>query len=143
MAQQNNYFTMMLNKYNGNENFIVALKPEQIQRSAKERIFREMIRGQIDYTKYGKYFADTKFLENLIIAADNELTNNSVVSTALQFYDLNYPGDVNIRYNVARYNNLTIIYNAILYRLMMIKQTGDIGWLTDLQHVVRENSKFI
>ena len=38
------------------------LKPEQIQRAAKERIFREMARGQIDYGQFGKYYLDGKFL---------------------------------------------------------------------------------
>lgn len=141
--QQNNYFTNMIHKYNGNDNFVVALKPEQIQRSAKERIFREMMKGQIDYVQFGKYFLDPKFLENLIIAADNELTNKSVIATALQFYDLNFPGDVNIRYNTTRYSNLVVIYQHIIYRLKMVKESGNIGWLTDLQYVVKENIKFI
>lgn len=141
--QQNNYFTSMIHRYNGEENFIVALKPEQIQRSARERIFREMAKGQIDYTIYGKYFLDSRFLENLIIAAENELTNNSVITSALQFYDISFPGDMNIRYNYARHYNLMIIFNNIVYRLKMIKETGDIGYLTDLCYVVKDNSKFI
>ena len=141
--QQNNYFTNMISRFNGNENFIIALKPEHIQRSAKERIFREMIKGQIDYTQFGNYFLDSKFLENLIIAADNELTNNSVISTALQFYDMNFPGDVNIRYNTLKYQNLVIIYQNLLYRLQMVKESGNIGYLTDFQYVIRENTKFI
>ena len=141
--QQNNYFTNMISRFNGNENFIIALKPEQIQRSAKERIFREMIKGQIDYTQFGNYFLDSKFLENLIIAAYNELTNNSVISTALQFYDMNFPGDVNIRYNTLKYQNLVIIYQNLLYRLQMVKESGNIGYLTDFQYVIRENTKFI
>ena len=141
--QQNNYFTNMISRFNGNENFIIALKPAHIQRSAKERIFREMIKGQIDYTQFGNYFLDSKFLENLIIAADNELTNNSVISTALQFYDMNFPGDVNIRYNTLKYQNLVIIYQNLLYRLQMVKESGNIGYLTDFQYVIRENTKFI
>ena len=139
--QQNNYFTNMIRRYN-REDFIVALKPEQIQRSAKERIFREMVRGQIDYTLFGQYYLDSKFLENLIIAADNELKNNIACATALSFYDLTYPGNALIINNKTKFDNLSVVYNCILQRLQSLKETRNIGFLTDLQFVLA-NFKYI
>lgn len=138
---QNNYFTIMIKKYN-REDFIIALKPEQIQRSAKERIFREMIKGQIDYGQFGKYYLDSKFLENLIIAADNELKNNIACEAALSFYDLNFPGQSIVIHNKTKFSNLKIVYETILQRLQYLKMTGDIGCLTDIQFVLA-NFKYI
>lgn len=133
--QQNNYFTNMTRRFN-DPDFIKFLKPEQIQKSAKERIFREMVRGQIDYVENGKYFVDPKFLENLIIAADNELKNNETVFTALQYYDLNFPGQINVVHNLNKYNALRFIFTNILQRLYNVKMTGDIGYLADIQYVL-------
>ena len=56
---------------------------------------------------------------------------------------MNFPGDVNIRYNTLKYQNLVIIYQNLLYRLQMVKESGNIGYLTDFQYVIRENTKFI
>ena len=131
----NNYFITSINKY-GTKDFVPLLKPEQIQRSAKERIFREMIKGQIDYGKYGSYFLDSKFLENLIIAADNELRNNTVCFTALQYYDMQFPGNADVLYNMREANTKLIAYNVLFQRLQTLKYTNDIGVLTDIQYVL-------
>lgn len=143
MAKQiNNYFTNMISRY-GTEDFVHFLKPEQIQRSARERIFREMVRGQIDFSVHGKYFQDSKFLENLIIAATDELNNNIAVNTALEFYDMNRPGDMIIIRNRVKHSNLVVIYNAIVIRLNNVKFTGNIGYLTDLPYVLKDEIKYI
>lgn len=143
MAKQiNNYFTNMISRYS-TEDFVHFLKPEQIQRSAKERIFREMVRGQIDFSVHGKYFQDSKFLENLIIAATDELNNNIAVNAALEFYDMNRPGDMIIIRNRVKHSNLVAIYNAIVIRLNNVKFTGNIGYLTDLPYVLKDEIKYI
>lgn len=143
MAQnQNNYFSNSIRKYNSEE-FVSFLKPEQIQKSAKERIFREMVKGQIDYVQYGKYFLDSKFLENLIIAAENELKNNITIYNALRYYDLNFPGDINVIYNSTKHNCLVFIFDNILQRLRNIKMTSNIGYLSDLQYVLGNYNKYI
>jgi hypothetical protein len=130
-----NYFQQTISRYNSQQ-FVQFLKPEQIQRAAKERLFREMVRGQIDYGKYGQYFLDPKFLENLIIAADNELKNNNVCSLALSYYDCSFPGNQDVIYNKSRFVNLCIIYNNILQRLMTVKATGNVGVMTDIPYVL-------
>ena len=143
MAKQiNNYFTNMISRYS-TEDFVHFLKPEQIQRSAKERIFREMLRGQIDFSVHGKYFQDSKFLENLIIAATDELNNNIAINAALEFYDMNRPGDMIIIRNRVKHSNLVVIYNAIVIRLNNVKFTGNIGYLTDLPYVLKDEIKYI
>jgi hypothetical protein len=135
---QNNYFVSMQRRFN-REDFIVCLKPEQIQRSAKERIFREMVRGQIDYSVYGGYFLDSKFLENLLIAADNELRNNSCVAEALGYYDMHVcPGSALVISNKTRYEQLRYIYSILCSRLNALKLTGDIGTLIDIQYVLAD-----
>jgi len=140
--KQNNYFTSMIAKYGGKEDFVVFLKPEQIQRAAKERIFREMARGQIDYGQFGKYYLDGKFLENLIVAANNELVNSQVIVQALYWYDLYVSvGDLNVARVRTRQQNLAFIYDCIYTRLYQVKMTGDIGYLTEIQFILKEAAK--
>ena len=140
--KQNNYFTSMIAKYGGKEDFVAFLKPEQIQRSAKERIFREMARGQIDYGQFGKHYLDGKFLENLIVAANNELVNSQVIVQALYWYDLYVSvGDLNVARVRTRQQNLAFIYECIYTRLCQVKMTGDIGYLTEIQFILKEPAK--
>lgn len=137
-----NYFTSTIKHY-GSEDFVMFMKPEEIQRSAKERIFREMVRGKIDYTIYGQYFLDNKFLANLIVAASNELTNNQVVAQALELYDLTYPGHIEIIHNRTKYGNLVYIYTVLLDRLKRVELSGNVGELTDIQYVLNTVKQYI
>lgn len=137
-----NYFTSMIKHY-GTEDFISFLRPEDIQRSAKERIFREMVRGKIDYAVYGSYFLDGKFLDNLIVACDNELTNNAVVAQALIMFDNLNPGHIEIIHNRTRYNYLVNIYTVLLDRLKSVQITGNPGVLTDIQYVLNGIKQYI
>ncbi len=132
----NSWFSSMRRRYPDAPNFIIYLKPEQIQRSAKERIFREMVRGQIDYSEYGQYFSDSKFLENLIIAASDELISNSTLRDALVFYDMYNPGIQNVITERAKKENLVFVFNILLDRLTTVKMSGNIGYLTDIQYVL-------
>ena len=131
----NNYFVNMERKF-GDDSFIVNQKPDQIQRAAKERIFREMVKGQIDYSLQGKYFCDTKFLENLLIAGRDELNNNINILNALTFYDLHNPGNSDIINLKAKYNILCYVFQNIVSRLEAVKMSGNIGYLTDIQYVL-------
>ena len=139
---QHNFFSFMISKYN-DENFIIYLKPEQIQKSAKDRIFREMVKGQIDYSIYGKYFQDPKFLENVLIAAQDELNNNTVILNALTFQDLYMPGMAEVINMKSRYQIYEFIYQHLVTRLMNVKQTGDVGFLVDIQYVLGSYKNYI
>lgn len=142
MNSQHNFFSYMISKYN-DENFIIYLKPEQIQKSAKDRIFREMVKGQIDYSLYGKYFQDTKFLENVLIAARDELNNNTVILNALIFQDINMPGIPEVINMRSRYQIFQFIYQHIVSRLENVKHTGDVGYLVDIQYVLGSYKNYI
>lgn len=132
MARKN-YIQNMIAQYG--ENWIVALKPEDIQRSAK-RIFREMIRGQIDYQKEGKYFLDLKFTDNLIIAADNELEINTLYYNSVFIYRQYYPNDPLAGIQLTHLQALCYIYKIIHDKLSCVKQTANIGWLSDVSSVL-------
>ena len=133
--KENNYFSSNIKRWE-REDFLIQMKPETIQRDAKNRIFREMVQGKINYEKYGKYFFEPKFLENLIVVADIELTNNMTVYTALDFYDSCYPGNMDVVSNKTRYSGLVQVYSVLLNRLNALKATGDIGCLIDIQYVL-------
>lgn len=141
IPNQNNYFTNIINRFNGDEDFVWRLKPEQIQKSAKDRIFREMIRGQIDYSLYGKYYLDTKFMENLIVAAKDELNNNIIIYNALNYEDLNIPGIPEVIAMKYRYNCLVYIYQVIVNKLEQCKFTGNVGVLNDIQYILGQQFK--
>ena len=141
--KQNNYFTTMIQRYNGNVDFILFLKPEQIQKSAKERIFREMARGQIDYGQYGIYFQNGKFLENLIVAANDEMINSQIIANALGFYDMTFPGDLNVIRVMTKQNMLVKMYTCIYSRLLDVKATGNVGCLTNIAYALADISKYI
>ena len=132
----NSYFDAMLRRYPDVPNFVTMITPQQIQRSAKERIFREMVRGQIDYEEHGQYFSDSKFLENLIVAANDELNSKIVIRQALTFYDMTFPGQQSVIVERARHENLAFVYQTILDRLNYVKMTNNIGYLTDIQYVL-------
>ena len=136
-SNQNNYFTAMNMKYKTSD-FIYYLKPEQIQKSAKEKIFREMVQGKIDYTIFGMYFNDSKFLENLLIAAQDELINNSTIRDALSLYVATYPGNQYSVNLLGRHDALSRIYTVLFDKLNFVKNTGNVGYLADIQYVLAE-----
>lgn len=144
MARQiQNWFTTMINRYNGNQEFVPFLKPEQIQKGAKERIFKEMALGRINYETYGNYFLDPKFLENLIVASDDEVINCSTILQSLKFYDTYNPGQLYVVRNITRYSMLLPIYSVIQNRLNAVKVSGTIAPLADIPYVLKDYSKVL
>lgn len=123
-----NYIQNMIRQYG--ENWIVALRPEDIQRSGK-RIFKEMVKNQIDYQSEGNYFLDGKFLDNLIISATNELEINTLYFNAVSFYQQYNPNVPNISVQVTHLQVLCYIYSVIYNKLSTVKSTGNIGYLAD------------
>ena len=87
-----NYIQNMKKQYG--DNWINLLRPEDIQRSAK-RVFKEMIRNQIDYEKDGNWFNEAKFLDNLIIAAQNEC--RYLLFSVLSRYSKHITSDISFR----------------------------------------------
>ena len=126
-----NYFDQNIRQYG--DDFIVALTPEKIQRAAKTRLFREMVQGYIDYTKYGKYYTDPKFSENLLIAAYDEYVNNSIIFIALREFDFHHPGDNRIVIMIGKHQNLTYVYQ-VLYNTLYAMKINDynVGYLSNI-----------
>ncbi len=137
-----NYFTSSIKHY-GTDDFIPLLRPEDIQRSAKERIFREMVRGKIDYPEFGKHYLDSKFLANLIVACENELTNNDVIAQSLILFDTVNPGHIEIIHNRTKFCYLVEIYRYLLDRLKTLEVTGNVGVLTDIQFRLNSVKQYI
>ena len=138
----NNYFTSQANKFQ-TEEFVNLMAPEEIQRDAK-RICRELIKGKIDIGKYGKYFQDAKFVDNILIGTQYEYNFNSTNLQALKFYDSQYPGFQQIIYNIYVSNILSYCYGLIMERLQYLKSSmyENIGVLTDIPIILREYRNF-
>lgn len=125
---KNNYIKQMMDTFG--ENWIAALKPEDIQRSGR-RIVKEMVKGDYNYQELAKYFLDLKFLDNLIICVQNELETYSLYYQAVSFYKQYYPSIPNIGIQQSHLSTLCNIYATILSKLNIVKSTGNIGWLAD------------
>ena len=129
MAKVNTYIQQQVDRY-GDE-WIIALRPEDIQRSTK-RIVKDMVRGLVNYETQGKYFLDSKFLENLIIGVSNELEINTLNYNACNFYYQYFPNTPNIQPHIYHLERLCFIYNTILSRLNYVKMYYNVGYLTDI-----------
>lgn len=122
------YFDTMKDQYG--DNWVVNLRPDDIQR-ASGRIFKEMAKGSIDYEKYGTYFLDGKILDNLIIAASNQLEVNTLLYNAVLFYQSYYPTYPNIGPELYHLQVMCYYYNLIHEKLKMVKYYENIGYLAD------------
>lgn len=131
----NNFFSNIIKRYSDESPF-VHMKPDQIQKMAKERLFREMVKGQIDYSLYGKYFLDPKFIGNILIAANDELNNNSTLSMVLEYYDLCNPNDPRVTNLLIKHRSLVQIYGVIVDRLNQVSMYENPGYLTDISYIL-------
>jgi hypothetical protein len=111
--------------------WIVAQRPEDIQRNAK-RIIKDMAKGSINYEQYAYCFADPKFMDNLIIAINNELEINTLNLNACKFYFQYYPQTPNLSGHIYHMERQCYAYSIVLERLNSVKMTGNIGYLADI-----------
>ena len=123
------YIDNMIRQF-GDE-WIVAVNPENIQRSIK-RIVKDMIKSTIDYEVHGKYFLDSKFIENLIIACTNEYEEASLHYNALVFYQNYYPQIPNIGPLINHDQCLMFIYATVINKLNAVRLTDNVGELYDI-----------
>ena len=123
------YIETMIKQFGSD--WLVAVNPDNIQRSTK-RIIKDMINNNIDYGKYGQYFLDSKFIENIIIACNNEYEEASLHYNALVFYQQYYPQIPNIGPLIHHDQCLIFIYSTVLNKLNAVRLTSNIGELYDV-----------
>ena len=126
---KNNYIQMMAAQ-RGPE-WITSVRPEEIQNSTK-RIVKDMVRGTIEYEKFGSVFLDPKFMENLLIGVSKELESNTFNYNGCQMLYASYPGTPNLAQHVNHLERLVYIYTVIKNKLDTVKYTGNVGFLTDI-----------
>ena len=126
----NNYFSINIQKYG--ENFIAQKSPQDIQRDAKKKIFKDMVFGNIDYDTYGQYFTDANFLDNLITVAMIERAVHEVTGKALYDYSLNYNGNPEVPSDYialatqksVQHQHTSFVLGTLLGAFLTIKNTG-------------------
>ena len=126
---KNSYIQMMVAQ-RGPE-WITTIRPEEIQNSTK-RIVKDMVKGNIEYEKYGSIFLDPKFLENLLIGVSTELESNTFNYSGCQMLYAAFPGTPNLAQHVNHLDRLVYIYTLIKNKLEMVKMSGNVGYLTDI-----------
>ena len=127
-----NYFQDMKNRYQGNENWINLVSAQDIQKAAVKRIFKEMVNGAYDYGKEGQYFLDSRFLENLIVAAGTKLEYYTLLSNAVNVYREYCPTYPNLGAHFTHIQNLQYIYYTIYNRLENVKYSYNVASLVDI-----------
>lgn len=128
-----NYFQDMENRYQGNEeSWINVISPQDIQKSAVKRIFKEMINGAYNYELQGKYFTDSRFLENLIIAASNKMEYYTLLNNSVSVYRGYYPSYVNIGAHHTHIQNLNYMYSVLYYKLLEVRNSMSIAPLVEI-----------
>ena len=95
-----------------------------------------MIQGKVDYSIFGHYFNDSKFLENVLIAAQDELINNSIIRDSLGLYNNTFPGNQTAMNLFLRHDSLVRVYQVFFDKLTLVKNTGNVGYLADIQYVL-------
>jgi len=133
MGKPMSYFDNMIKNYG--ENWLVAMSPESIQKYSN-RIVKDMVKGTIDYEKYGRYFLDGKFIDNLMVAINNDYEISSLHYNALLFYQQAYPNTPNLSIHINHDYALMIVYQTILAKLQQVKMDMNIGWLADTSAVL-------
>ena len=133
MAQQKreNYFEMNLKDHD--ENFINNRSPQDLQKDARKRIFKDMIYGNVDYEVFGKFYTNPNFIDALITTASVEAQKHSITSLALEQYHRASCDPVAYAMSV-KHKNCAYALDCIRYDLEMLKQNNyDISFLTSLQ----------
>lgn len=130
---KSNYFQDMENRYQGNEEgWMNLITPQNIQKDAVKRIFKEMVNGAYDYEKCGQYFMDSRFLENLIVAALSKSEYYTLLSNAVNVYRGYYPIYPNIGAHFTHIQNLCYIYNVLYNKLLEVRNTYNIAALVEI-----------
>lgn len=114
-----NYFSYNIEQFG--KDFIRQKSPYDIQKDARKRIFKDMIYGNIDYSKYGEYFTDHNFLDNLIIEANIENDKHRISAQALYEYDINHHGNPITSAIASNHQHTSFILSIILNSLNSIK----------------------
>lgn len=132
---KSNYFQDMENRYQ-TEEWINVVSPQDIQKSAVKRIFREMVNGAYDYEKTGKYFLDGRFVENLIVASGYKLEYYTLLNNAVQQYKLSVPLYPNIGAHQSHIQNLNYIYYILNSKLIEVRNSLNISPLIDISPIL-------
>lgn len=137
--QRDNYFTRNVQQFG--DDFLVQKTAQDLQRDAKNRIFKDMVYGNIDYTVFGKYYLDGRFLNQLIVTAEEELVIHQVYREALQYYDINVPGNIKVRDILMKEINVEAVLNSMVSTLHLVRDTNNIGYLPGFSQSISGHCK--
>ena len=141
MSNKRNYFETNIQRFG--VDFLDYKKVEEIQRDSKF-IFRDMVYGNINYEKYGIYFMDPRFLEQLIIVSSIESKKHDIKFRALAEFDNKYPGDQITSQLVCIENGMKVIMETLYNYLSMVKKDNyNIAYLTNIPAILISYKKIL
>ena len=141
MSNKRNYFETNIQRFG--VDFLDYKKVEEIQRDSKF-IFRDIVFGNINYEKYGIYFMDPRFLEQLIIVSSIESKKHDIKFRALAEFDNKYPGDQITSQLVCIENGMKVIMETLYNYLSMVKKDNyNIAYLTNIPAILISYKKIL
>lgn len=128
--RRENYFETNIARFG--ENFIFNKSPIDIQKDALKRVFKDMIYGNIDYAKFGRYFQIPTFVDNLLAVAESEGKMQYITFIALRDYNTNH-GDPDAIIRAQMHYNAFWCLMCIKNCLQTMKMNNfDVQYLTQL-----------
>ena len=124
-----NYFQQNINR--AGPDFLETMPLDKLKLDVV-RVFRDLARGNIDIDKYGKYFAEPKFLEACIITADTKYNFHAVSAAGVgELLRQNMQG-INTYPIYEFHNNAANAYKIISSSLVEFRNVGNNVILNDL-----------
>lgn len=131
------YFDMNIQK--SGDGFLLNKSVTEIQKDARKRIFKDMVFGNIDYAKYGSYFMNARFLEQLIIVSEEEMEKHGLLHQGARLLDIMYPGTPKVPQLMIVESKLFTTFYHINYYLKCVRDFGyDISFLPELTMKIYE-----
>lgn len=136
----NNFFARNIRE-NG-EDFLNGFTSDQLQIFAVN-VFRDMVKGKIDITKYVKYLCDDRIIDNFIIAANMKyelfkISYEGMCCLEKQYISRNEPVPDNIKMVKNHWGCSSDVYGMILQSFACLRETRNIGVLQTLIYNVRD-----
>lgn len=134
---KNNYFKQMIQRYGSD--FLEKKKQERGGfTNEPPRVFRDLVKGKIDFARESDYFRDPEFLEALILNAYKNYTyygilNNSLTTT---FAQKPIPITMDEQETYIRVKDSFELYRELYNCLIMFRSTGNIDWIIKIPYSI-------
>ena len=131
----NNYFAQNIQRFG--ENFINQKSPRDIQFDSI-RLFRDIAKQNIDFNKYGEYFLNDMFMNNIMVGANSKYQLFKTNYDGVLLLSQQQPNDSIIMSVLENNRRCRDAYANIINALNMFRATQNINVLFQLSSILRD-----